>query len=170
MAREWLSLADSADELDVSPRTIRRWVRAGRLPAELRPGSHGPQYFLPREAVRELLSTRSVEQPPHRVEVDRVVEVVAEYLDARERDYQEQQRLLQQDLGTVRLQLEQAYAELKLAQQALWQQCQDLAAAQRRMQSLGDTLASTRARASATRQQRTRHGAGTPAAADEDVA
>jgi excisionase family DNA binding protein len=44
--REWYSLNDAAELLGVSQRTVRRWVHAGTLAAELRPGRNGPQYFI----------------------------------------------------------------------------------------------------------------------------
>lgn len=151
MANAWLSLADAADELEVSPRTIRRWVHAGKLPAELRSGSHGPQYYLPGEAVRLLQADRQVEQPVRRVDVERVVEVVASYLDVRDQAFRAEQNELREELRSVRAQLHQAYADLTRAQQAIWQQCQDLAQTRRVMEQLATNLNVTREGVQATR-------------------
>src|SRR5918999_300627 len=35
MASEWLTAAQVARELDVTPRTVQRWIRSGRLPASM---------------------------------------------------------------------------------------------------------------------------------------
>jgi len=44
---EWLSLAAVASRLGVSPRTARRWIRHGKIHAELRRGAHGTEYQVP---------------------------------------------------------------------------------------------------------------------------
>ena len=128
------------------------------------------QYYLPTDAVRELQTVRDVEQPGRRVEIDRVVELVSGYLEARERTFQEEQDRLRDELRMVRGQLQQAFADLTRAQQALWQQCQDLAQTQRTMQRLGDDLTATRARARGTRDERRKHQAEVLDAGDEDTA
>jgi DNA-binding transcriptional MerR regulator len=47
----WLTLAEAAKALNISQRTIRRWIRAGKVDAELRSGPNGPQYYLPAEQI-----------------------------------------------------------------------------------------------------------------------
>lgn len=37
-AKVWLTLADVAEELDVSTRTVMRWVERGQFPAVVLPG------------------------------------------------------------------------------------------------------------------------------------
>jgi excisionase family DNA binding protein len=53
----WLTLKDAATRLGISPRTARRWVKEGRLQAELRPGPYGETYYVAAvaldQAVRE---------------------------------------------------------------------------------------------------------------------
>jgi excisionase family DNA binding protein len=44
---EWLSLDEVAQRLGVSSRTARRWIREGKIHAELRPGPTGPEYHVP---------------------------------------------------------------------------------------------------------------------------
>ncbi len=39
-----LSVGDAATRLGVSEKTVRRWIKAGRLQAELEAGKFGPQY------------------------------------------------------------------------------------------------------------------------------
>jgi excisionase family DNA binding protein len=40
MSDEWFSLDKAAKHLGVSTRTLRRWIHAGKLQAELRPGPY----------------------------------------------------------------------------------------------------------------------------------
>lgn len=47
----WFTLPDAAKQLGVSPRTARRWVKEGRLRAELRPGPYGQTYFVSADAL-----------------------------------------------------------------------------------------------------------------------
>ena len=47
MSTEALSIAQAARELGVSTRTIRRFIKAGKLKAELVNGTFGPEYRIP---------------------------------------------------------------------------------------------------------------------------
>jgi excisionase family DNA binding protein len=38
VGKRWLTLADVAEELDVSTRTVMRWVERGQFPAVVLPG------------------------------------------------------------------------------------------------------------------------------------
>lgn len=44
--RQYLTIEDAADRLGLSAVTVRRQIKAGLLPAELRVGPHGDQYFI----------------------------------------------------------------------------------------------------------------------------
>jgi hypothetical protein len=41
----WLTLADVAEQLSLSPRTVQRWIRQGNLRAELCLCLYGPRRF-----------------------------------------------------------------------------------------------------------------------------
>jgi MerR family transcriptional regulator, copper efflux regulator len=47
MAAEGMSIGDAAKELGVSTRTIRRFIKAGKLKAALIQGNFGPEYRIP---------------------------------------------------------------------------------------------------------------------------
>lgn len=47
MSTQALSIAQAARELGVSTRTIRRFIKAGKLKAELINGTFGPEYRIP---------------------------------------------------------------------------------------------------------------------------
>ena len=51
----FLTLQNLAIELSISPRTIRRWVAKGHLPA---PRRLGRQCFWPAQAIRDALSVQ----------------------------------------------------------------------------------------------------------------
>ena len=47
MTVQGLSIAEAAKELGVSTRTVRRFIKAGKLKAELVTGTFGPEYRIP---------------------------------------------------------------------------------------------------------------------------
>jgi DNA-binding transcriptional MerR regulator len=55
---EWLSLAAVAERLGVSPRTARRWIREGKIHAELREGPGGPEYHVPEGQIETAAAIR----------------------------------------------------------------------------------------------------------------
>ncbi len=58
MSNEYLTVAEVADKLKVHRRTVRRWIRAGKLAASRipGPGSQGITYRIPVEAVEAMLA------------------------------------------------------------------------------------------------------------------
>lgn len=46
MPDEWLTLAETSERLGIAPGTVRRWIREGKLYAELRRGEHGSRYYV----------------------------------------------------------------------------------------------------------------------------
>jgi excisionase family DNA binding protein len=104
---DWLTLEGAARHLGVSTRTLRRWIKAGKLEAELRPGPYGHQYLVPtssvagREVIRDLAR---VEREEERETVPRIVE---EHLAARESALVGEVAALRRDLVDVLLRLEE---------------------------------------------------------------
>jgi excisionase family DNA binding protein len=72
----WLNITEAAAYLGVSTKTIRRWIHAGAVNFELRPGRTRPQYFIP---LADLDARRPNRQPPGRDVADLVAEQVARW-------------------------------------------------------------------------------------------
>jgi hypothetical protein len=60
----WMTLAAAAERLGVSPWEARRWVRDGRLHAELRRGPDGSHYYVPTPQLDELALELALADPP----------------------------------------------------------------------------------------------------------
>lgn len=61
-----LTINEAAEQLDVSPRTVRRWIQAGKLTAAKVPGPYGPEWRIPVEAVstaQQVVDVVRVERP-----------------------------------------------------------------------------------------------------------
>ena len=56
----WVTLADAAARLGVTPWQARGWVRTGRMHAELRRGPEGPHYYVPIHQVEALAAELGV--------------------------------------------------------------------------------------------------------------
>ena len=63
MPEEWLTLTEAADLLGISSWTARRWVREGRLQAEVRAGAYGPQYYVHAAQVEAIRRARQEPLP-----------------------------------------------------------------------------------------------------------
>src|SRR5215217_2216839 len=61
-----VSVAEAAQRLGVHEKTLRRWIRTGRIPADLVDGPYGPQYHVPVSALssaQQVLDVVKVERP-----------------------------------------------------------------------------------------------------------
>ena len=58
MPAEWQTLAAVAARLGVSPRTARRWIREGKIHAELREGPSGLEYHVPEAQIETAAAIR----------------------------------------------------------------------------------------------------------------
>jgi MerR family copper efflux transcriptional regulator len=82
---ERLTLAQAAQRLGHSEKTLRRWVKSGRLPAALEAGPYGPQYWVSTHAVQaaqQALEVVTVERTPDRELLALAVAQVLEQRDA----------------------------------------------------------------------------------------
>jgi excisionase family DNA binding protein len=72
MDKDWLTLREAADALQISEVSARRWVKSGKL----RASQPGMKYIIPRAAVEELLHPKAEASRPE--EAFRVVGRVVE--------------------------------------------------------------------------------------------
>lgn len=59
-----LSLAEAAEALGIAPKTLRRRIKAGTVPAELHEGPHGPEYRIPAAAVQPSAAPAAADPSP----------------------------------------------------------------------------------------------------------
>lgn len=63
---EMMTVAEAAKRLNVHEKTLRRWIRTGRVQADLVDGPYGPQYQVPVAALstaQQVLDVVKVERP-----------------------------------------------------------------------------------------------------------
>jgi excisionase family DNA binding protein len=66
MSEDELSVSEAAQRLGVAEKTVRRWIKAGKLPARLVEGPYGPTYRVPAEAIQtaqQIVDVVRVERP-----------------------------------------------------------------------------------------------------------
>ncbi len=81
---EWLTLDSAARQLGVSVRTLRRWIKSGKLNARLEPGPYGRQYLVPRSGIDSVHLVRDVERAERQEQIETIPELVENYLARRE--------------------------------------------------------------------------------------
>lgn len=84
MKDEWFSLDRASAHLGVSTRTLRRWIHAGKLQAELRPGPYGQQYLVPLQQLAAVTLVRDVERVDRGREAETVPQLVEDHLRRRD--------------------------------------------------------------------------------------
>lgn len=75
MAKQGLSIAQAARSLGVSTRTVRRFIKAGRIQAELLDGPFGQEYRI-RELPPGLYKRKPVDNSPEQTSVQTPVQVM----------------------------------------------------------------------------------------------
>lgn len=102
-----MNIREAASRLDLSPTTIRRWIKSGRLEATLIDGAYGEQYEITEEALQRAKEQENVPIVISNVsqatqqELQRAIEQVIGDTIAREME------ILQQELEATREQLQQ---------------------------------------------------------------
>jgi MerR family copper efflux transcriptional regulator len=70
MSKQGLTISEAARKLGVSSRTVRRFIKSGKIEAELFPGAFGPEYrilTLPRELYKSKPVDNTLGQAPSQV-------------------------------------------------------------------------------------------------------
>src|SRR5437764_898036 len=64
MPQPMMTVREAADHFSVSDKTIRKWIKSGRLVAELRAGPTGKQYYVSDEVIDIAAEPGSLERVP----------------------------------------------------------------------------------------------------------
>jgi excisionase family DNA binding protein len=83
MSTEWLTLSQAAEQLGISARTCRRWIREGKLQAELAQGPYGPQYTIAADQINTVQQIKDVVTVHREADLPSVVRIIAETMDSR---------------------------------------------------------------------------------------
>ena len=101
-AGDTVSVAEAAQTLNVHEKTLRRWIRTGRIPATKVDGPYGPQYQVPVRALgsaQQVLDVVKLERP---TDPRALALAVAE---AVHREHETLRSQLQADLAQLRTEL-----------------------------------------------------------------
>jgi excisionase family DNA binding protein len=112
MNDEWFTLDKAAKHLGVSTRTLRRWIHAGKLQAELRPGPYGQQYLVPLKRLGEIQLVRDVERVERGREAEAIPQMVEDHL--RQRD-----DAIRAEVALLREEVRRAVERIEAGQDAL---------------------------------------------------
>jgi len=123
MRDEWFTLDKAAKHLGVSTRTLRRWIHAGKLQAELRPGPYGQQYLVPLKQLGAVQLMRDVERVERGREAEAIPQMVEDHLRQRDDDVRTGMDLLREEVRRAVERIEASQdallAELRALRQVL---------------------------------------------------
>lgn len=123
MRDEWFTLDKAAKHVGVSTRTLRRWIHAGKLQAELRPGPYGQQYLVPLKQLGAVQLVRDVERVERGREPEAIPQLVEDHLRERDNDVREGMDLLREEVRRAVERIEASQdallAELRALRQVL---------------------------------------------------
>jgi excisionase family DNA binding protein len=104
---ETLTVAEAAARLGVNDKTIRRWVKAGRLTAQLAPGPYGQQYRIPVEALQSAQQALAVVTVERGADSHALALAVAHALEPRDVALRGEIDQLHHEIGALRTLLEE---------------------------------------------------------------
>ena len=84
MSNNDLTLKEAAEHFRVSVQTIRRWIKDGKITAELRDSPYGQQYFIPAHEVQTASEIKDVVKVDHTVDVTSLARIMSSYIGERE--------------------------------------------------------------------------------------
>lgn len=115
MSDDDLTLKEAAQHFGVSIQTIRRWIKDGKIEAELRDSPYGQQYYIPAYQIRTAAEIQDV------VRVDRTVEM-ASLAHVMERYISEREQALLNALGTMQAEIRESIQRGEQREQELRQE------------------------------------------------
>jgi len=121
MSRQGLTIAEAAKSLGVSSRTIRRYIKSGKIQAKLVPGPFGQEYRIP-ELPPGLNRPKPIDNTPYQTPGQTLTQTPVQVIDII-RELQEKNLALAAQLGvaTERIRnLEKNIRLLTVAKQPWW--------------------------------------------------
>ena len=92
------TIAEAADLLGLSTKTIRRRIKQGEIPATLEPGPYGDQYIIPAAAIdtaQEIIDVVQVHRP---TDATTLALVITQAMDERDKGLQDEITQLRQQV------------------------------------------------------------------------
>lgn len=111
-----MDINEAADILKVSVTTIRRWIRSGRLKAELEDGPYGPQYEITPEALEKAKAyqpkTIIIQNTNQATQLELQTAVERAIGDSIAKEMAKAEQGIKQELDSLKSELEAVKAEL----------------------------------------------------------
>lgn len=95
------SIAEAAELLGVSKKTVRRRIHKGELPAELEEGPYGPEYRIPAESINTAQQIVDVVRVERSIDPMNLAMAIVQALDERDRGLQEEIAQLRQQVAEL---------------------------------------------------------------------
>jgi excisionase family DNA binding protein len=92
------TIAEAAEVLNLSTKTIRRRIHKGEIPATLEPGPYGDQYMIPADAIdtaQEIIDVVKVNRP---TDATTLALVITQAMDERDKGLQDEITQLRQQV------------------------------------------------------------------------
>ena len=116
MSNQGLTIAQAAKSLGVSSRTVRRFIKSGKIKAELVPGPFGDEYRI-RELPLYLYKSKSSDITPSQTSLQTLIQIPIQAMDII-RELQEKNLVLAAQLGATTERLRNLEKEIRLLTEA----------------------------------------------------
>ena len=112
MSRQGLTISQAAKELGVSTRTVRRFIKSGKIRAKLLPGNFGQEYRI-FELPTEFHKPKPVDNTPYPTPIQTSIQTTIQTMDII-RELQEKNLVLAAQLGAATERIRHLENEVKL--------------------------------------------------------
>ena len=122
MSRQGLTIAQAARSLGVSSRTVRRFIKSGKINAELIPGPFGEEYRI-LELPTDLHKPKPVDNTPSQSPIQTLIQSPIQSMDIIIRELHEKNLSLAAQLGAATERIRNLESQVKLltvAKQQPW--------------------------------------------------
>lgn len=114
-----LTVKETAERLGVSERTVRRWIKVGKMHAELIDGPYGQQYVIPLDNVQTIEQTVAVATVEKTADPLTIALAISQAMEARDNALKEQIEDLQKQLSETAIIVERIQYEEELRNREL---------------------------------------------------